>query len=68
VHAWLLHKSKCTGSSQHCVFVQVRGLCICELGLLTSSRDKTAKLWHEESTNVFKAVTTYVRHVLHAHM
>ena len=40
---------------------QVRGLCVCELGLLTSSRDKTAKLWQEQSANAFTVIKTYVR-------
>ena len=64
----LLRQSNCTMDPQPRVSVQVRGLCICELGLLTSSRDRTAKLWHEESANIFRAVTTYVRHALHAHV
>jgi hypothetical protein len=39
---------------------QVRGLGICNLGLLTSSRDKTIKLWAEDG-NCFTVVHTLVR-------
>ncbi|KAK9806981.1 hypothetical protein WJX72_009418 [[Myrmecia] bisecta] len=40
----------------------VRGLCVCDLGLITGSRDKTVKIWHEEGPNSFSVVTTLVGH------
>ena len=44
---------------------QVRGVCACDLGILTSSRDKTAKVWAEEKEaggRGFALLTTLVGH------
>jgi WD40 repeat protein len=39
---------------------QVRGVCVCDLGVLTSSRDKTVKLWVEDG-GCFTLMHTLVR-------
>ena len=44
---------------------QVRGVCACDLGILPSSRDKTAKVWAEEKEaggRGFALLTTLVGH------
>ena len=40
---------------------QVRGLDVCDLGILTSSRDKTAKIWAEDGTGCYSVLHTLVR-------
>lgn len=40
----------------------VRGLCVCDLGLVTVSRDKMAKLWVEHGDQSFACSTTLVGH------
>lgn len=40
----------------------VRGLCVCDLGLVTVSRDKTAKIWQEVGDQAFECQTTLVGH------
>ncbi len=41
---------------------QVRGVLACEIGIATSSRDKTIKLWVEESKTKYVEMTAMVRH------
>jgi hypothetical protein len=44
----------------HAPPLQVRDVCVCDLGLLTSSRDKTVKLWVEDG-GCFTLMHTLVR-------
>lgn len=39
----------------------MRSLCVCELGLITASRDKTIKLWREVDGK-YEVETTFVGH------
>lgn len=41
--------------------LQVRALCVCELGLFTASRDKTIKLWKEVEGH-FVVESTFIGH------
>mmetsp|Transcript_2177 Transcript_2177/g.5525 ORF Transcript_2177/g.5525 Transcript_2177/m.5525 type:complete len:870 (-) Transcript_2177:299-2908(-) len=40
----------------------VRGVMSCELGIVTASRDKTVKLWVEDSPTSLHCLTTFVGH------
>ena len=42
-------------------FAQVRALLVCDLGLLTGSRDRTIKLW-KETADGFQEEYAYVGH------
>lgn len=44
-----------------CPHPQVRGVAVCDLGLLTSSRDKTVKLWAQDGKTSFSVLQTMVR-------
>ncbi len=45
----------------HRINAQVRALCVCELGVITASRDKTIKLW-KEVEGQYVVESTYVGH------
>jgi hypothetical protein len=40
--------------------LQVRGVCICDTGLVTSSRDQTVKVWVESDARCFQLLNTLV--------
>jgi WD40 repeat protein len=41
--------------------MQVRALCVCDIGLITASRDKTIKVW-KEVEGIFEVESTLVGH------
>jgi hypothetical protein len=40
--------------------LQIRGLCTADIGIITTSRDKTAKIWAEESSTTYNVLQTLV--------
>lgn len=42
--------------------LQVRVVCVCELGILTGSRDNTIKLWTADERGQYSETTTFVGH------
>ena len=42
------------------ICLQIRGCLSCEFGVVTASRDKTIKIWVEESANTYTQLSTLV--------
>ena len=51
----------------HLLILQVRSTCVGEIGIVTSSRDTTVKIWAEESATAYSLLHTLVRHQQRAH-